>query len=159
MARKVIPDLKRSRTSLAVLLRESFHENLIRDWFLMILSGQNPIIVEDKRYHEQGGLKVVPDVNDLMAPSAERRDQAMKALLDRRDGLPAQRVQLQAEINSSQKTMIVGAPELANLSPRTLTAVAAALRTAMLAPPPLKVLTTGEPETGTPVVLEGEEVC
>lgn len=132
----VLPDVKRSRTNLAILLRESFHENLIRDWFLMILSGQNPVIVEDKRFSEQGGYKVIVDPVDKMVPSPERRDQAMRALLDRRDGLPAQRVQLEAEIRSTQTHSVLGAPELAHLPPRVLGAVVSALRGALAGAPP-----------------------
>lgn len=157
---RVLPDVKRSRKNLALLLRESFHENLIRDWFLMILSGRNPVMVEDKRRVEQGCLKVVPDVNDLMVPTAERRDQAMRALLDRRDGLPAQRVHLQAEINSTQKTMVIGASELATLGPQALTALAQTLRSAMLAPPRILELTSAAAvESETPVVPVDGGAC
>ncbi len=129
---KIFPDQRRSRNNLALLLRDSFHENLIRDWFVMILSGRNPIIVVDKRCTEQGCLRVVEDPIDRMAPSAERRDQAMKELLNRRDGLPAQRVQLEAEIRATQTHAVVTPTELAGLSPRALGAVVNTLRGALL---------------------------
>lgn len=109
----------------------------------MILSGQNPIIVEDKRFSEQGGYKVIVDPLDPMAPSSERRDQAMRALLDRRDGLPAQRVQLEAEIRSTQLTTVVAPQEMAHLSPKVLGAVVAALKSA-IAPPQLIEATSTE---------------
>ena len=71
------PDIRRSRRNLAILLRERIHEEVIVGWLKMILSGKNPVIVEDKRYVEHGGLKVIADPDDLSAPSAERREQCL----------------------------------------------------------------------------------
>jgi len=114
----------------------------------MILSGKNPIVIADKRFSEQGGYKVIEDTVDLMIPSAERRDAAMRALLDRRDGLPAQRVQLEAEIRSTQTHAVVGVPELAHLPPRVLGAVVTALRGAMTALPAPVIDVSSEPVPG-----------
>lgn len=135
---KVLPEVSRVRTNLAILLRERINEELIMDWFLTLLSGKNPIIVEDKRC--AGGLRVMEDPNNRIAPSSERRDQAMRQLLDRRDGLPPQRMQLEAEIRATTTHTVVSAAELAKLAPRQLGAVVDALRIAMTPPAPTLVL-------------------
>lgn len=127
----VLPDMRRSRTNLAVLLRDKVHEQVICDWFLMLLSGKNPIIVEDKRFSEQGCRKVIEDPDDLSVPSPERRDQAMKALLDRRDGLPATRVQLDAEVRTAMSRGVIDANVMSQLSPQVLGSLVTLLRGAL----------------------------
>ena len=124
----VDPATRRSRGNLAALFREKFHEEIIFDWFLHILMGKNPKIVQDARYERTGGLHVVEDTDDPRTPSPERRDAAMRHLLDRRDGLPAQRVQLQAELATLQVTGQLSADDLAALPPLALGRIADALR-------------------------------
>jgi hypothetical protein len=129
-----LPDVKRVRVNLAILLREAINETLILDWFKMILSGRNPVLVEDRRV--SGGLRVAEDPHNRIATSSERRDQAMRQLLDRRDGLPPQRMQLEAEIRSTTTHTVISAAELAQLPPQQLGAVVSALRAAMAPPTP-----------------------
>src|SRR5882724_6892941 len=88
------PVAKRSAGNLAWLLRSHFHEKLIFEWYLMILQGKNPKIVEDARCTETSGYRVTEDADMLGAPSPERPVAPMPELLNRRDGLPMQRVQL-----------------------------------------------------------------
>lgn len=123
--------VRKSRTSLAAMLRDRIHEEIIADYWLMILSGKAPAIVSDKRETLRGCLKVIEDPNDKVAPSPERRDAAMKALLERRDGMPAQRVHLEAELRASITTTTVDATALAGLPPERLGAVVSALRAAL----------------------------
>jgi len=92
--------------------------------------GKNPKIVQDARYERTGGLHVVEDTDDPRTPSPERRDAAMRHLLDRRDGLPAQRVQLEAELRTLQVTGQLSAQDLAALPPAALGRIADALRAA-----------------------------
>lgn len=122
---------QRAAGNLAWLLRAHFHERLIFDWYLMILQGKNPKIVEDARCKETGGYRVDEDRDVLGAPSPERRDAAMRELLNRRDGLPMQAFQLKAELQTLQLTGTVSASELASLSPAALGRVIASLQGAI----------------------------
>jgi hypothetical protein len=125
------PAARRSRGNLAMLLRDRVHEEVIMKWLLMILQGKNPKIVEDARCTTTGGLDVVEDLDALGKPSPERQDQAMRELLNRRDGLPAQRVQLEAELRTLHVTGHISAADLAALSPAALGRIAATLRGAI----------------------------
>ena len=144
---KVVPDsynpgvikaVSKSRRNLAILLRENVHEEIIMDYYLMILSGRSPKIVRDDRATTTLGLKVVPDEDDPMATSPERRDAALRAIMERRDGMPAQKIHLDAEVRSLQATAVIDPAALAALPAGRLHAVVAALRgaTAALPPPP-----------------------
>jgi hypothetical protein len=139
------PDERRRRGNLAWVLRGAFHENVIRDWFLMILSGRNPVIVEDKRFSEQGGFKVAEDPLDKMPPSQERRDAAMKELLLRIYGQPAAYTVLQAELDAKVRHELVAVDELVELPPHVLGSLTTLLRSALppsddRTPPPARVL-------------------
>jgi len=140
----VDPATRRSRGNLAALFRDRFHEEVIFDWFLHILMGKNPKIVQDARYERTGGLHVVEDTDDPRTPSPERRDAAMRHLLDRRDGLPAQRVQLEAELRTLQVTGQLSAQDLAALPPAALGRIADALRGAFAASGAPAALPAGE---------------
>ena len=130
----VPPDLKRSRNNLAVMLRENFHEQIFFDWLMMILMGKNPVIVKDDRCKTTNGYRVAADDKDLMAPSQERRDTALRELMNRRDGLPAQRNILEAEIRTTSTSTKIEAVALASLSPVQLGALGEALRGAIRGP-------------------------
>lgn len=128
------------------MLREKFHEEIVYQWFLMILSGKNPRIVKDARYTETNGLKVEEDTTNMTAPSPERQDQAMAALLNRRDGLPAQRVQLESELKMFSVNATVDATALAGLPAEKLAAIAATLRAALSMPSPTLALDESDDE-------------
>jgi hypothetical protein len=143
------PATRRSRGNLAMLLRDRVHEEVIFKWLFLILQGKNPKIVEDARCTKTGGFDVVEDMDALGKPSPERQDQAMRELLNRRDGLPAQRVQLEAELRTLHVTGQISAADLASLSPAALGRIAATLRGAIAATSALPAGDESNDEDGT----------
>lgn len=126
----VDPGSKRSAGNLAWLLRQEVHEKLILKWFMLIMMGKNPKFIEDDRCTNTNGMNVIPDEDDARVPSPERRDAAMREMLNRRDGLPMQAVQLTAELKTfhAQFSGEISAGDLAALPPEALGRVVGALR-------------------------------
>jgi len=91
-------------------------------------------------------MHVTEDTDDLRCPGPERRDTAMRHLVDRRDGLPAQRVQLEAELRTLQVTGQLSAQDLAALPPAALGRIADALRGAFAASGAPAALPAGDDE-------------
>jgi len=114
--------------------------------------GKNPKIVQDARYERTGGLHVVEDTDDPRTPSPERRDAAMRELLNRRDGLPAQRVQLEAELRTLQVTGQLSAQDLAALPPVALGSIAEALRGAFASAGASQALPAGDDQDDEDVI-------
>lgn len=137
------------------MLREEFPPEIVYQWFLMILSGKNPRVVKDARYTETNGLKVEEDTTNMTAPSPERQDQAMAALLNRRDGLPAQRVQLESELKMFSVNATVDAAALAGLPAEKLAAIAATLRAALSVPSPTLALDESDDEDEDDELVDG----
>lgn len=116
------------------MLRENLHEDVIFRWFLLIMMGKNPKIIEHGSYVKTGGLWVVPDDEDARVPDGNRRDMAMRELLNRRDGLPAQKIQIDAELRSMQLTGTLGPDAFQALAPDVLARVVGSLKGAIASP-------------------------
>lgn len=92
----------RSRSDIASMLREKVHEENITTYIVMVLQGKNPIFVEDA---DGPGGQIVVDSGGRCP--VERQDAYFKILLERRDGLPAQRIHLEAEVRArAQQTVL-----------------------------------------------------
>jgi hypothetical protein len=148
------PQSRRSAGNLAWMLRQNLHEEVIYRWYLLILMGKNPRIVEDDRYKSTGGIWVVPDEDDARVPDGNRRDMAMMQLVNRRDGLPAQKVQIDAELQVLHAKLSgeISAGDLAALPPAALGRVVGALRGAIAG---ARALPAGDDEDAVPELLEG----
>jgi len=100
---------RKARTDIATMLRDEIHEANIVKYIMMFLQGKNPVFVEDK--NGPGG-QIVVDAGGI-PPTPERRDAYFKIMLERRDGLPAQRIHLEAEVRAAQQNRAVGEDTLA----------------------------------------------
>lgn len=140
------PHARRANLNLAALLRERFHEDLLFEWQMLILSGQAPRIVKDARCTHTGGYRCEADPDDKMATSSERRDKAMQDLLNRRDGLPMQRVALEADLRGQGQKGGFDGSALSNMDPAKLGKLIGAIKNALSAssPKPLAELEEAE---------------
>jgi hypothetical protein len=131
---------RRSKISLAAVLRDKFKPELVADWYLMLLSGKKPIIVEDKRY--DGGMTVIEAPGGYTPPTLDQMMTAMARIIERRDGMPAQHMHLEAAITAEVTALSGGMPSAGELPP----GVADAIRNALKASAPQKYLPSPEPE-------------
>ena len=98
---------RRSRVSLAAVLREDFPNELISEMFLMVLMGQTPLLEKDNRCAL--GYKVVADEKFRMnPPTLDQRMAVMAKMLDRRDGQAAQHVHIEAELRAEVASISAG---------------------------------------------------
>ncbi len=130
-----------------MMLRARFPEDVICDWFAMLLAGKNPVIVEDARY--ENGHKVIEDPLDRQAPSQSRRDMAMRTILDRIYGQPVGHTQMQQEIIMHETHLLVNASELASaMSPAALGTLTQLLRSQLPTPVPAMIDVESEDDAG-----------
>lgn len=122
-----------ARRGLALMLRESISDELIRDYYVAILMNRDPYwaIDDEGDYYitfNEGGCIVDP----------VRKDAAMRMLVERTHGLAAQHIQLDAEIRASVNSIGIGiaTTSLHELTPQQLLTLEAALK-------PVAALTNG----------------
>lgn len=130
--------VRRSRTSLAALLREDFPNEIISEFYRVILEGKMPVLVKDERCTTTGGWKVVADPDDQYTkPTLDQRMNALARVLDRRDGLPAQHVHIEAELRAEMTAIAAGVDTryLQSLSPEALKSIREAVRSMKALPP------------------------
>jgi hypothetical protein len=119
--------VQRSRVKLAMVLRDEFPAELISEFYKLILMGKIPEIVEDARATKTGGKKVVERTGAYTPPTLDQRMQVVARILERTDGMPAQHVHLEAEIQAETK-LLVGLPTVKELPPDLVDALRKALR-------------------------------
>ena len=148
--------IRRSRSNLAIWLRENLHESVITDWYMAILSGKDAIIVADKRCTQTGGYRVEIPERGNIPPTLDQKFRAMEDLLQRRDGMPAQHVTLEAEVRAHMAAGdgAVDKEQLSTLTPEKLMALRELLRPALPAgrssEPAVDAEEVLEPATGVP---------
>ncbi len=119
--------VQRSRVKLAMVLRDEFPAELISKFYEMILMGKIPEIVEDARATTTGGKRVVERAGAYTPPTLDQRMQVVARILERTDGMPAQHVHLEAEIQAETK-LLIGLPDVKQLAPDVKEALRKALR-------------------------------
>jgi hypothetical protein len=114
-------------------VREAFRQHadpdIIYQFYHMITCGINPVIIGDP-----GNQSVVPDPSPhAISPTLQQKSDAMRIIMERRDGLPAQSIQIDAEVRQKMEMLGTGVPTelLALNNPRTLDLLKMALAEAM----------------------------
>jgi hypothetical protein len=129
---------KPARNSLAVALRKDFSDEWISSWLREVIEGRDPNTKRDADGKALGGLTTTPDW--------QLRMRAMAMMLQRRDGMPAQHIQLEQEVRAM--TAVVGqsisGDALKRLPPEQLNEARALLRSIL----------SGEPRPGAAPDLE-----
>ena len=100
--------VQRSRVALAAILRDTFSPELVRDWYMMLLSGKKPIIVADARC--TGGFMVMESPGGYTPPTLDQMMTAMARIHERAEGMPAQHVHLEAELKAEITAIGTGLP-------------------------------------------------
>lgn len=86
---------KRAATSMAIMIRERCPAELMVEYHMQILAGFDPFMRVDL---ETGEWFVWVDPEDMKLSSPERRDASMKVLREYAHGLPAQKHQIDVDV-------------------------------------------------------------
>lgn len=116
------PELRKAMRNLALVVREGVPSEIMRDFHLMIAMGQSPLVVRASN----GDLKVQAEEGG-MAPTLDQRVSAMKFLTERGYGLPAQTINLEAELRAQIASTSESLP-VGQLSPAAMRAIREAIR-------------------------------
>jgi len=102
---------RQNRTALSFTLRETFSEEFIAWYMREVICGRDPNAERDAE-----GRIVGPHLNP---PDAKRQDQMFRTMLNRRDGLPAQKITIDQEIRGAigVMTMDVSSHAIAAMAP------------------------------------------
>lgn len=92
--------------SVAEKIRDRVDPDLIVDYWVMILKGQNPLWEDDPK--SPHGTRVIPDPNPMLpTPTLEQRTRAVQELTNRGWGLAVQSIQIDAQL---KQTLELGIP-------------------------------------------------
>lgn len=95
---------RNNQISLSEVIRDSLDPLLIRDYWMAVARGVNPVIEETSK-----GARVIPDPNPMSpAPTLEQKNRAIQELTNRGWGLPVQSIQM----DMNQKVVHELSPEL-----------------------------------------------
>ncbi len=120
------PELRKAMRNLALVVREGVPSEIMRDFHLMIAMGQSPLVVRASN----GDLEVRAEEGG-MAPTLDQRVAAMKFLTERGYGLPAQTINLEAELRAQIASTSESLP-VGQLSPAAMRAIREAIRRPIL---------------------------
>lgn len=121
------------RRTLTEAVREGCPADVMRDFFLAITMGHDPVVTRNQK-----GELYVSIQGGGIAPTMQQKADAMKWLSDRGHGTPVQTVQLEAQIKQTQAdNPVFDVNALAALTPHQLEAARSALRLLTQGPPPV----------------------
>jgi hypothetical protein len=126
------------KTNLAIAVRSQVPAEVLVEFHLAILQGQNPRLVKDGRYEHGWKLEDVcgPDGAGGQPPTLQDKKDAAKALMERGWGMPAQTIHLEQDVKAQIE--MLGATLPANAMASVPTSRLLALRNALR--PPIEAL-------------------